>query len=235
MSDHAVVVLSGGQDSTTCLYWALARYAKVTAVTFDYGQRHSPEIQAAVSIATRADVDHHILSLKGVLGSLGDSALVGTKGDIQGSGGIPDYAMPQGLPTSFVPGRNLLMLSAAASLAVKVGARHLVTGVCQTDYSGYPDCRREFIDALETALDKAMPSSAGPFTIQTPLMEMTKGQTVQLAADLPGCWDALALTVTCYHGKRPGCGTCPACDLRIKGFAAAGKSDPSRPAQESTR
>lgn len=135
--------------------------------------------------------------------------------------------MPEGLPTSFVPGRNALFLTLAGAVAVKLGAKSIVTGTCQTDYSGYPDCRREFIDAQELALTLAMPSSSGPIKIHTPMMFMTKAETVSLARSLQGCWDALALSITCYNGQRPGCGTCPACVLREKGFAEAGESDPA--------
>lgn len=221
---NAVVVLSGGQDSTTCLYWAKEKFGQVQAVTFSYGQRHKAEVQAAEQIAKQAGVPWLHLNL-GVLGELGDSALIDQGQELQGEGGRPDAQMPQGLPTSFVPGRNLLFLSTAAALAVKLGTKNIVTGVCQTDYSGYPDCRREFIDALEKALTLAMPSSSGPLEILTPLMALTKAETVKLARVLPGCWEALPLTITCYHGKRPGCGDCPACSLRAKGFADAGEQD----------
>jgi 7-cyano-7-deazaguanine synthase len=221
----AVVVLSGGQDSTTCLYWARERFSPVHAVSFDYHQKHAAELVAATEIAGMAGVPHRIFSLA-LLAELADSALVGA-GDLQGSGGRVDDAMPQGLPTSFVPGRNLLFLSAASAYAVKVGARDLVTGVCQTDFSGYPDCRRVFVDALERTVTLAMPSSCGPILIHTPLMALTKAETVELARTLPGCWEALGKTLTCYHGKRPGCGACPACVLRAKGFAEAGETDPA--------
>ena len=114
-------------------------------------------------------------------------------------------------------------------MAVREGARDVVTGTCQTDYSGYPDCRREFVDAFEKALTLAMPSSCGPVRVHTPLMYLTKAETVRLARRLgQGCWDALALSVTCYEGQRPGCGSCPACDLRARGFAEAGEVDPAR-------
>lgn len=229
LAERALVVLSGGQDSTTCLYWAKQKFREVSAVTFMYGQRHSTELEAAREIAVAAGVPWQLLGLAGVLQAVADSALLAEADqELRGEGGRPDRAMPQGLPTSFVPGRNLLMLSSAAALAVKLGAKDLVTGVCQTDYSGYPDCRSEFIQALEVTLDLAMPSSAGPFKIHTPLMHLTKAQTVRLGKELPGCWEALARTVTCYQGLRPGCGDCPACALRAKGFAEAGETDPAR-------
>ena len=135
--------------------------------------------------------------------------------------------MPQGLPTSFVPGRNALLLTLAASFAATLDARDVVTGVCQTDYSGYPDCREEFVTAMQAALNLAMPSSLRPMRLHTPLMHLTKAETVALARRLPGAWDALALSVTCYNGQRPGCEVCPACALRGRGFDEAGEIDPA--------
>ncbi len=220
-----VVLFSGGQDSTTALYNELAQGSEVTAVSVLYGQRHAAELGAAQQIARLAGVEHVVLDVA-ALHQLADSALVTSDKPI-GNGGRPDTEMPEGLPTSFVPGRNALLLTLAASVAVKVGAKIIVSGVCQTDYSGYPDCRREFVDALEAALTLAMPSSCGPLVLRTPLMHMTKAETVKLARALPGCWDSLALTVTCYEGKRPGCGACPACVLRARGFAEVGETDPA--------
>ncbi len=236
----AIVLLSGGQDSTTALYWALQNFDYVEAVSFDYGQRHGAELSAAMKIfdlvLDEGRIDRHWRLDIPALFELNDSALVrhraGPEGasDVAASGGYGDREAAGGLPTSFVPGRNLLMLSLAAARAVKSGIHSIVTGVCQTDYSGYPDCRREFIDSLERTLGLAMPSSCGPFRILTPLMHLTKAETVRLARRLPGCWKALALTVTCYEGKRPGCGACPACELRAKGFAEAGEVDPAETA-----
>ena len=232
----AIVLLSGGQDSTTSLWWALDKFGTndLLALSIFYGQRHEAELPAAVEIAKMAGVKHQLLRAE-VLASIGDSDLVKKGTEIKASGGYGDHAAPDGLPSSFVPGRNLLFLSLAAAVAVREGCNQIVTGVCQTDYSGYPDCRREFIDALEVTLGLAMPSKAGPFDIHTPLMHMTKAETVKLARSLSKagvgpnmtCWDALARSVTCYHGKHPGCGTCPACELRIKGFAEAGEVDPA--------
>lgn len=226
----AIVLLSGGQDSTTCLYWALARFSDVRAVSIFYGQRHERELDAAEKIAHGAGVPHCVLAAP-VLSHIGDSALVDPARAIAGSGGHADREMPQGLPTSFVPGRNLLFLTLATAIAVREGASDIVTGVCQTDYSGYPDCRRDFIDSLEKTLGLAMPSSAGPFHIHTPLMNLTKAETVKLAKQLGDkAWAALSQSVTCYEGQHPGCGKCPACELRAKGFAEAGEIDPARAA-----
>jgi 7-cyano-7-deazaguanine synthase len=213
---RAVVLFSGGQDSTTCLYWALNQgYASVHAVGFDYGQRHRIELEQARIIADRAGVSYAVLPLP-TLAAIGDSALVGP-GDV----GQTDRA---GLPSSFVPGRNLLFLTVAAAYAYKLGATVLVGGMCETDYSGYPDCRRATLDALQQAIELGMEY---PIEIVTPLMYLSKKETVELAYSLPGCWEALAESHTCYEGVRPGCGRCPACILRAKGFAEAGRSDPA--------
>jgi len=222
----AIVLFSGGQDSTTCLYLAKTLFDEVHAVSILYGQRHHSELNAAAQIVERAQVPHTVLEVP-ALGKIGDSALVNDDQEIAGEGGRVDEAMPQGLPTSFVPGRNLLLLTLAGAVAVREGASDIVTGVCQTDFSGYPDCRREFVDSLEQTLGFAMPSSAGPFRIHTPLMHITKAETVRLARRLgDDCWESLADSVTCYHGQNPGCGECPACALRFKGFEEAGFTDP---------
>jgi len=228
MNTSAIVLLSGGQDSTTCLHHAIAKHGadEIVAVSVEYGQRHAAELAAATEIAKAAGVRHVILDTS-VLTQLGDSALV-TSEAIEAKGGRVDAEMPEGLPTSFVPGRNMIMLAFAAAVAVKHNTRLIYTGVCQTDFSGYPDCRRDFIDAMQEAATLAMPSSAGPIKIVTPLMDLTKGETVKMARALgDACWSALALSVTCYHGQRPGCGKCPACELRAKGFAEAGEIDPA--------
>lgn len=239
-SSKAVVLFSGGQDSTTCLFLACALYDDIIAVSVHYGQRHRRELDAAAQIVERANsafaigrgdrgpkVTPLVLEMP-ALAQIGDSALVDKSREILGAGGRHDVHMPEGLPTSFVPGRNLLMLSLAASVAVRERAKVIVSGVCQTDFSGYPDCRREFVDAVEKAATLAMPSSSGPIRIETPLMYLTKAETARMAARLgPLCLSALALSVTCYEGERPGCGRCPACSLRAKGFEEAGFTDPA--------
>jgi 7-cyano-7-deazaguanine synthase len=225
----AIVLFSGGQDSTTCLFWAKSNFDQVVAASVFYGQRHAAELDAGADICRQAGVRRVVLEMP-ALGQLADSALVDRGQPLTADGGAVDREAPNGLPSSFVPGRNALMLALVAALAVKEGAKDIVTGVCQTDFSGYPDCRREFVDAMERALTLAMPSSAGPLRILTPLMHLTKAETVRLAARLPGAWDALALSITCYEGERPGCGRCPACELRAKGFTEAGIPDPARTA-----
>lgn len=222
----AIVLLSGGQDSTTSLFLAKTLFDEVVAVSCHYGQRHANELSAAAKVAELAGVKRLEVSIP-VLENLGGSALVDTAKPLTWEGGLVDGAMPQGLPSSFVPGRNMLFLAVAAAVAVSQGTKDIVTGVCQTDFSGYPDCRREFIDAMERAATLAMPSSCGPIRIHTPLMWLTKSESVLLAKRLPGCWEALGQSITCYEGKRPGCGICPACVLRAKGFAEAGFADPA--------
>ena len=228
----AVVLFSGGQDSTTCLFLAKTLYDRVVALSVNYGQRHALELQAAREIAARAGVPHYVVELPEYGALVGSStALVAPREDIDplplwAAGGLEDDKAPAGLPTSFVPGRNALLLTLAASWAATMNVRDVVTGVCQTDYSGYPDCREEFVLAMQAALNLAMPSSLRPMRLHTPLMHLTKAETVKLARRLPGAWDALALSVTCYDGQRPGCGTCPSCALRAKGFAEAGEQDP---------
>lgn len=211
-----LVVLSGGQDSTTCLYWALARFGKVETLTFDYGQRHRIEIDCAARIARRAGVRNTVLPLD-TLAALGGNSLTDESIAIR-----DDDDRGSGLPNSFVPGRNLLFLTAAAAYAWQHEINHIVTGVAQTDYSGYPDCRRETLDALQQALRLGMESNV---ELHTPLMDLSKKDTVLLAQSL-GALDAMALTHTCYMGTRPPCGLCPACVLRAKGFAEAGIADP---------
>jgi len=213
----ALVVLSGGQDSTTCLYWTKKHFAEVHAITFDYGQRHRTELAAAVAIATSAGVaSHETLDLTS-FGRVAKSSLTDHARPVTADGGH------RNLPSTFTPGRNLVFLTVAASHAISLGAETLVTGVCQTDYSGYPDCREDTIKALEIAI--RLGNDLPGFAILTPLMHMTKADSVRLAMAMPGCLEALAASVTCYHGTR--CGTCPACSLRAKGFQEAGVNDPA--------
>lgn len=214
----ALVVLSGGQDSTTCLYWAIRRFGRenVRSITFDYGQRHRIELDCAARVAADAGVGNVRLPID-TFAALGGDALTDSQISVE-SQPVPET----GLPNTFVPGRNLIFLTFAAAFAYQHGITHLVTGVAQTDYSGYPDCREETIDALQGTLRLGLESDV---EIHTPLMHLPKKETVLLAHDL-GAIPAMALTHTCYNGERPPCGTCPACRLRAKGFAEAGISDP---------
>jgi 7-cyano-7-deazaguanine synthase len=216
MAGKALVVLSGGQDSTTCLYWALDRFGDdaVEALTFDYGQRHRIELECSDKVAEHAGVPHTTLPID-TFAALGGNSLTDRSIEVQEA---PD----NDLPNTFVPGRNIIFLTFAAAYAWQRGIAELVTGVAQTDYSGYPDCRRETIDALEQTLNLGMERA---FTIHTPLMDLSKKETVEMARDL-GALGAMALTHTCYNGQRPPCGECPACRLRAKGFLEAGVADP---------
>jgi len=216
--DSALVVLSGGQDSTTCLYWAIDRYgaANVSAITFDYGQRHRIELECARKIAEQAGVLQACLPVD-TFSALGGNALTDTEIDVAS---VPDTE--SGLPNTFVPGRNIIFLTYAAAWAWPRNIGNIVTGVGQTDFSDYPDCREETIRSVQQSLRLGMESD---IDIHAPLMHLSKKETVELARDL-GALDAMALTHTCYNGQRPPCGRCPACQLRARGFAEAGISDP---------
>jgi 7-cyano-7-deazaguanine synthase len=223
----AIVLFSGGQDSTACLAWALDRHARVETVGFDYGQRHRIELECRprVVAALREAFpqwgarlgDDHVLDL-GLLGQISDTALTESRAiEMQANG----------LPNTFVPGRNLLFLTFAATLAYRRGASVLVGGMCETDYSGYPDCRDNTLKALQVALSLGMDA---PLTVETPLMWLTKAQTWALTERLGGepLNELIAEhTHTCYLGERSlrhpwgyGCGQCPACDLRRAGYEA---------------
>lgn len=214
-TDGVVVVLSGGQDSTTCLYWAKQEFEglPIHALSFDYGQKHHIELQSAKKISQLAKVVHKIIPINS-FAHLGNNALTGDQPLGQNS--------ESNLPTSFVPGRNLIFLSFAAAYAYSLGFKQLVTGVAQTDYSGYPDCREETIQSLEQTINLGI---QGKIKIHTPLMFKSKKETVLLARQL-GAMDALAFSHTCYLGQVPPCGSCPACLLRAKGFAEAEIADP---------
>jgi 7-cyano-7-deazaguanine synthase len=221
----ALVLFSGGQDSSVCLAWALERYARVETVGFDYGQRHLVELEARQVV--RREMAERFPAWAARLG--GDHML-----DIKGFGAIGQTAMTddkaieiteKGLPSTFVPGRNLVFLTYAAALADRLSLKALVGGMCETDFSGYPDCRRSTMDAMESALKLGMDRA---FPIKTPLMKVTKAETWAMAKGLGG--EALVELIrrhshTCYLGQRDaehdwgfGCGTCPACELRANGW-----------------
>jgi 7-cyano-7-deazaguanine synthase len=214
----ALVVLSGGQDSTTCLYWAMDRFGQdsVSTITFDYGQKHRIELDCAARIAAHVGVGNTCLPID-TFTALGGNALTDSTIEVENRAAADGV-----LPSTFVPGRNLIFLTFAAAHAYQRGIGNLVTGVAQTDYSGYPDCREETIRALQQTLRAGMESNV---VIHTPLMHLSKSETVELVLQLGGL-SAMALTHTCYNGKRPPCGDCPACQLRAKGFAEAGIEDP---------
>ncbi|BAL69438.1 putative aluminium resistance ATPase [Streptococcus mutans LJ23] len=202
----ALVVFSGGQDSTTCLFWAMKHYEHVETVTFSYGQRHSQELEVAKEIAAEQGVKHHILDMS-LLGQITENALTSD---------IAIETKDGEVPNTFVDGRNHLFLSFAAVLAKQRKIRDIVTGVCQTDFSGYPDCRDVFVKSLNVTLNLAMDYE---FVIQTPLMWLDKAETWELADQL-GKFDYVRQkTLTCYNGIRgTGCRQCPACHLRQAGL-----------------
>jgi 7-cyano-7-deazaguanine synthase len=222
----ALVLFSGGQDSATCLAWALDRYDRVETIGFDYGQRHRVELEARLEFRAALQAafpkwsdklgEDQVLDLS-VLGQVSETALTRD---------VAIAATASGLPNTFVPGRNILFLTLAAAVAYRRGLKHVVTGVCETDYSGYPDCRDDTIKALQVALNLGMESR---FVLETPLMQIDKAATWALARTLGG--DRLIdliteHTHTCYNGDRSkraawgyGCGACPACELRAQGHA----------------
>lgn len=224
--DSALVLFSGGQDSTTCLAWALERYAHVETLGFDYGQRHRIELECRGVMREHLCAefpnwakklgDDHTIEL-GYLSALGETAMTHD---------VKIEMTKAGLPSTFVPARNLAFLTAAGALAYRRGISVVVGGMCETDYSGYPDCRRTTIDAQEQALTLGMDA---PMRIETPLMHLDKAQTWALAHELGGpALENLIIehTHTCYLGDREhlhdwgyGCGTCPACELRANGYA----------------
>lgn len=207
--EAAVVVFSGGQDSTTCLFWALKRYKKVYALSFDYQQRHILELECAKSICKEYGVEHHILDMS-LLNQLAPNSL--TRVDIP----VDETAPQEGTPNSFVDGRNLLFLTYAAIFGKQRGVTDIITGVSQSDFSGYPDCRDIFVKSLNTTLNLAMDYQ---FDLITPLMWRDKKETWALADEL-GVLDVVRNeTLTCYNGiKGDGCGHCPSCKLRKKGL-----------------
>jgi 7-cyano-7-deazaguanine synthase len=224
-ADTALVLFSGGQDSTTCLAWALQRYARVETIGFDYGQRHAIELTVRPTLLAKVRAqypqwadklgDDHMIDLS-LIGKISDTALTSN---------VEIAMQANGLPNTFVPGRNLLFMTVAATVAYRRGLNVLVGGMCETDFSGYPDCRDDTMKALQVALNLGM---ATRLKVETPLMWLDKKQTWDLAQNLGG--DALvdlirADTHTCYLGERGalhawgyGCGTCPACALRARGY-----------------
>ncbi len=225
MHNSALVLFSGGQDSTTCLALALSKYERVETIAFDYRQRHSVELEARLRVLEQIKLqfpkwahklgEDHLLDL-GVLGQVSETSLTRD---------VAFKMESSGLPNTFVPGRNLLFLTLAAALAYRRDLQVMVTGVCETDFSGYPDCRDDTMKAMQLALSLGMDKR---FLIETPLMWIDKADTWALAASLGG--QALVELIvehthTCYLGDRVhrhawgyGCGTCPACDLRAKGY-----------------
>ncbi len=219
-SDHALVLFSGGQDSATCLAWALARYPHVETIGFRYGQRHAIELECREPIRQALAAPNlgpdHIVDLTATIASLGQTALTAEQAIVM---------TDEGLPNTFVPGRNLLFLTCAGAIAWRRGLRRIVAGMCETDYSGYPDCRDDTLKAMQLALNLGLQRR---LVVETPLMWRDKAATWALTHDLGG--DALVEMIrvqshSCYLGDRTqhhawghGCGTCPACELRANGW-----------------
>ncbi len=207
--ESAVVVFSGGQDSTTCLFWAKKRFKEVIAISFDYNQKHKQELDCAKNICNKYDIEHHILDMS-LLNQLAPNSL--TRADIK----VDKDKPKDGLPNSFVYGRNLLFLTFVSVFAKQREINHIITGVSQSDFSGYPDCRDVFVKSTNVTLNLAMDFE---FIIHTPLMWIDKEETWKLADDL-GVLDIIkSETLTCYNGIiGDGCGECPACILRNNGY-----------------
>ncbi len=217
---RAVVLLSGGLDSATCLAYAVNRYDHVEAISFAYGQRHTSELGAAQQLAQRHDVNHRIINID--LGSLGGSALTDVAIDVPDAGG-------SGIPVTYVPARNTIFLSYALAVAEVTHCTAIVIGVNAVDYSGYPDCRPEYVEAFERLANLATKSAVEGhfFKIDTPLLQLSKAEIIQLGQSLGVDY---ALTVSCYRADAQGraCGRCDSCALRRQGFAQAGVPDPTR-------
>ena len=209
----AIVLLSGGQDSATCLAIANQQYQLIHCICFDYGQRHRVEIESSRLLAQKAGSTFQLIDTT-FIAELSNSAMIDSNEAIICNEGE--------LPSTFVPGRNALFLTVAAMVAHQKQSDVIYTGVCQTDYSGYPDCRESFIQSQMNTINLAMETN---IKIETPLMHLTKADTVRLMNDM-GYLDWYAYTHTCYEGKQPACGKCPACQLRLKGFKDAGIADP---------
>lgn len=225
-TENAVVLLSGGLDSVTCLYWAKARYASVTAVSFDYGQRHNSELVAAKSVAKNAGVNHRIIDID--IAQLGGSSLTDYSMTVPDADVTDSTVDNDSIPNTYVPARNTIFLSYALAVAEVTATNHIVIGVSSVDYSGYPDCRPEYIAAFEHLANLATKAgvTGQHLTIQTPLQHLSKAQTIELGVTLGIDYGQ---TVSCYQADAQGlaCGLCDSCTLRRQGFAKAGIADPT--------
>lgn len=229
MQDKALVLFSGGQDSTTCLYWALEQGFDVHTLSIRYGQRHTIELESAARISARAGIapeQTEVLNVESILRSSSPLMSDDPLDSFESSDDLPE----SGVQNTFVPMRNQFFLTIAANRAYALGCRNLVTGVSQADYGGYPDCREDFIKAFENTCNLGCftgePGVLGNLQVLTPLMHINKAETVKLAYDLPGCAAALAWSHTAYDGQYPPVGHDHANVLRAKGFEEAGLPDP---------
>ncbi len=227
-NSSSLVIFSGGQDSTTCLLWALKRFDKITTITFNYKQRHQAEIGCAQKIIDllnssyrdklkwlkdKPEIEHMVIDISFLSNILSSSMIQELEMKLDTN---------TNLPSTFVPGRNILFLTIAAAIAYQKQIKHIVIGVCQTDFSGYPDCRDVTIKSVQVALRLGLDYDV---IIHTPLMWRTKAETIKLMLEV-GDIEILEFTHTCYSGERPACGVCDSCKLRIKGFREVGIEDP---------
>lgn len=234
--DRALVILSGGQDSSTCLFWAIDKFGadNVETVTFDYGQKHKIELESAEKICKLADTDYDLVEFPHILRSY--SPLVNSSIDLEKHDQVAEFE--QGVQATFVPGRNILFLTVAANIAMSKGCNKLVTGIGQEDFGGYYDCRNDFVEAMQLAINQGMFGHSGQdnllegkaqnkLEILTPLMFLNKKEIAEMAKSLgKDCLEALAYSHTCYDGAYPPCGKCHSCHLRSRGFEEAGFEDP---------
>lgn len=229
MKKSCLVVLSGGQDSTTCLFWAKQRYKDVHAITFDYGQRHKIEIESARKVAQMAEVkSHEVVSVPNCL--ISSSPLTSNNElEVYSSYEKMEKIIGGRREITFVPMRNALFLTIAANRAESIGANSIVTGVCQMDAANYDDCRKTFLIATEQYINTALGHDhrETPWVaVEAPLLFLSKADSIHLAKTIPGCMNALAYSHTCYAGEFPPCGKCHSCVLRAQGFSDAGVIDP---------
>jgi 7-cyano-7-deazaguanine synthase len=224
--NKCIVLLSGGQDSTTCLFWAKQKFEEVHAVTINYGQKHSREIESAKKVAELAEVaSHEFIDVGNILKST--SPLVNDKYEVAQYEGVG--SLPGGVEPTFVPLRNLLFLTLVGNRAVALGVKNIIIGVSEEDFGGYFDCRKAFIDGIEEVINLAAfgeEAEENCISILAPLIFLNKAQTVEVAVEIRGCWEALSYSHTCYKGEYPPCGKCHACILRENGFKEAGLVDP---------
>jgi len=222
--DKAVVILSGGQDSTTCLHWAMSKYKKIYALTFNYGQTHSIELDSAKKIAEMNNIEHEIVNVPNILKST--SPLTDKTQTLETYDNYEemDEIIGDRIELTFVPMRNAFFLTLGANYALSKNCRTLVTGVCQQDNANYPDCRKTFIEAQQNTINEAL--GIADFKIETPLIFMTKAESIILAQKLDGCMESMAYSHTCYAGQYPPCGKCHSCVLRAQGFKEANVIDP---------
>lgn len=226
----ALVVLSGGQDSTTCLAWAREIFSEVHAVSFDYGQRHSRELESAIKIASLLNAaTHRIIKVevsRGLSPLTNSNQQLETYGDFESM----DKTIGDRVELTYVPHRNLTFLLEASKLAEQMGIRDIVIGVCQADNANYPDCRDQFVEAFQQVVNLSLGTDRGDrgatLYIHRPLIFLTKADSIKLAQRTPGAMEALAYSHTCYAGEYPPCGKCHACVLRAEGFRQAGVIDP---------